>query len=75
MEITRETRLSEILDHYPWIKEEVIKIDSKFKILDTPLAKIMIKKMTIADLSTKYGVDEDMVIKMVNGLIAEHESN
>ena len=73
MEITRDTKLVEILNRYPWIKDEVIKLDDRFKLLDTPVAKIMIRKMTIADLSTKYGVDENWAIEMINGMIAAHE--
>ena len=31
IEINENTRLTDILDEYPWIKDELPKIDKKFK--------------------------------------------
>ena len=39
MEITRETKLSDLLVRYPWLKEELAKVNDKFKML-----KLQIKK-------------------------------
>ena len=37
MEITKETKLSDLLDQYPWLKEELSKVNDKFKMLNTPI--------------------------------------
>ena len=34
MEITRETRLSAPINQYPWLKDELPKINEKFKMLN-----------------------------------------
>ena len=47
MEITKETKLSDLLDQYPWLKEELSKMDDKFRIVNTPMGKIMMGKATI----------------------------
>ena len=44
MEIRKETKLSDLLGQYPWLKEELSKVNDKFKMLNTPMGKIMIGK-------------------------------
>ena len=34
MEITRETRLSDLINQYSWLKDELPKINEKFKMLN-----------------------------------------
>ena len=41
MNITKDTKLKDILMEYPWIKDEIIKINDKFKMLNTPIGKVM----------------------------------
>ena len=53
MEITRETRLSDLINQYSWLKDELPKINEKFKMLNTPMGKIMMGKATIAEMSKK----------------------
>lgn len=52
MELTNKTKLNDLLAEYPWLKEEIVKVNDKFKLLHTPLAKVMLKK---ADLVYKRG--------------------
>ena len=59
MEITKETKLSDLLSQYPWLKEELSKVNDKFKMLNTPMGKIMMGKATIAEMSKKSGMDAD----------------
>ena len=73
MEINRDTRLADILAEYPWLKDEAMKISDKFKLLDTPLGKVMFKKATIADMSSKSGIPVEQIIAKITQLIEEHE--
>ena len=41
MDITEETKLSDLLGQYPWLKEELSKVNDKFKMLNTPMDKTM----------------------------------
>ena len=72
MEITKETKLSDLLGQYPWLKEELSKVNEKFKMVNTPMGKIMMGKATIAEMSKKSGMDADVIIGKIRGLIEAH---
>jgi prefoldin subunit 5 len=72
MNITRETKLAELLREYPWLREEIVKVNEKFSMLNSPLGKVMEKKATIAEMSKKSGMDEDALIVRITELIRAH---
>ena len=72
MNITRETKLAELLREYPWLREEIVKVNEKFSMLNSPLGKVMEKKATIAEMSKKSGMDEDVLIEELAELIRVH---
>ena len=72
MEITKETKLSDLVGQYPWLKEELSKVNDKFKMLNTPMGKIMMGKATIAEMSKKSGMDADAIIGKISELIKAH---
>ena len=72
MNITRETKLAELLREYPWLREEIVKVNEKFSMLNSPLGKVMEKKVTIAEMSKKSGMDEDALIVRITELIRAH---
>ncbi len=69
-ELNSNTRLSDILSVYPWLKEELPRINEKFKMLNTPLGKIVSKTATIAEMSRRSGVAEDILIEKLKMLIS-----
>ena len=72
MNITNDTKLSEILKEYPWMIEEAVKIDERFKILKNPVGKLFIKKATISGLSEKAGLDSKVIIDQIQEMIDRH---
>ena len=70
MELTKETKLSDLLSSYPWLLDEAVRIDVRFKILNTPIGKMLLKKATIEELSKKAGLEETVLIDMITELIA-----
>ena len=74
MEITKETKLVDLLAQYPWLKGELSKINEKFKMLNTPIGKIMLGKATIAEMSKKSGMEADIIISRINELISNHSN-
>ena len=72
MEITKETKLSDLLARYHWLKEELSKVNEKFKMVNTPMGKIMMGKETTAEMSKKSGMDADAIIGKICGLIEAH---
>ena len=73
MEITKETKLADLLAQYPWLKEEMAKVNDKFKMLNTPVGKIMLGKATIAEMGKKSGMDTDVIISKIKELIGSHK--
>ena len=72
MEIIKETKLSDLLGRYPWLKEELSKVNDKFKMLNTPMGKIMMGKVTIAEMSKRSGMDANAIIVKIGELIKAH---
>ena len=72
MQITRDTRLLDLINQYPWLKYELPKINEKFKMLNTPMGKIMMGKATIVEMSKKSGMDADTLIRKLQQLIGSH---
>ena len=72
MEITKETNLSDLLGQYPWLKEELSTVNDKFKMLNTPMGKIMMGKATIAEMSKRSGMDANAIIGKICELIEAH---
>ena len=72
MEINRNTKLNNILAEYSWLPDELIKLDSRFKIIKTPIGKMMLKNATIADAVQKTGLQEEVLITELKKIIASH---
>ena len=72
MEITKETKLSDLVGQYPWLKEELSKVNDKFRMLNTPMGKIMMGKATIAEMSKRSGMDTNVIIGKISKLIETH---
>ena len=73
MEITKDTKVKDIVAAYPWLTDEAIKISDKLKVLKTPLGKMMMAKATIEDASKKSGIEVDEIIRKITEMIEEHE--
>ena len=72
MDITEETKLSDLLGQYPWLKEELSNVNDKFRMLNTLMGKIMMGKATIAEMSKRSGMDTDAIIGKISELIETH---
>jgi hypothetical protein len=70
--ITAETKLSDLIAQYPWLKEEMAKVNEKFKMLNSPVGKLMMGKATIAEMSKRSGMNADIIISRINELITNH---
>ena len=73
MEITKDTRLSDLITQYPWLKTEMAKVNEKFKMLNTPVGKIMLGKATIAEMSKKSGMEAETIIEKIMDIIENHK--
>lgn len=72
MKITATTRLAELVRVYPWLVEEITRVDEKFRLLKTPVGKIMMQRATVAEMSKKSGMETNTLIQKIEDLIDEH---
>lgn len=58
--IDENTKLKDLLDIKPSLKEELIRINPNFKVINTPLARLMLPKATLKAMSERgeYPLDE-----------------
>ena len=73
MDFNASTKLTDIMAAYPWLPDELIKMNSAFGVIKTPIGKMMIKNATLADLSKKIGMSDDEVIEKLREMIDAHE--
>ena len=73
MEITKDTRLADLIAQYPWLKGEMAKVNEKFKMLNSTIGKMMMGKATIAEMSKKSGMEAEVIIGKIKELIVKHQ--
>ena len=68
-EITPQTRLKDLLKQYPTLKNRLPELNPKFKMLNTPLGKIMVGKANVQTMSERSGIPLDKLIEGIKKLI------
>lgn len=71
MELNRDTKLKDIVSAYPSLKTRLAEINPKFSLLNSPIGKVMIGKVTISDMSQRSGMDMNSLIDEIRKLIEE----
>lgn len=74
MELNANTRLKDILAAYPWLPDTLVKIDSRFGIINNPVGKLLIRTATVGDACKKAGYSADAALEELKKLIHEHEN-
>lgn len=65
IEVKPETRLKDLITVCPELRGELPKIHSAFKMLNTPLARVMIPKATVSMMSERSGMPLPELIKAI----------
>lgn len=73
MDYNSNSKLTDIMAQYPWLTDELIKIDSRFGIVKTPIGKMMLKNATVADLSEKSGLSTDDLLQKLQEMVDAHK--
>jgi DUF438 domain-containing protein len=63
--ITGDTKLFDLFDQVPSLRQHMPKINSNFAMLNTAFGKIMAKKATIAKASDRFGMNQADLIKAI----------
>ena len=74
MEINEQTKLKDILAAYPWLPDALIQMDGRFRIINNPIGKMLIRTATVADAAKKAGYPAEHVLEELKKLIAKHEA-
>lgn len=72
VEITQDTKLMDLLNEYPFLKDELPKVNKKFKMLKTPIAKVMMRNADVSEMSRHSGMGIDEIISMLKDMIENH---
>lgn len=72
VEINENTRMQDLLDAYPFLKDEAIKINEKFRLLDNPIVRALVKNATLKDLSDRAGIPMEQLIGTIKDLLDKH---
>lgn len=72
-DITPDTFLKDILAVYPFMKKRLPEINSKFKMLNSPLARIMLPKATVRMMSERSGMPLDELLKALKAEIKKEK--
>lgn len=70
LEITPSTRVKELLERYPNLKDALPSIDPSFKMLKSPLARIIIPKANVQMMSERSGMPLEELIPKLKALIS-----
>lgn len=73
--ITPQTRVQDLLKAYPKLKDELPRINEAFKMLKSPLARLIIPKSNVQTMSERSGMPLDELIPALKALIAEISRN
>lgn len=71
--LSPNTKITDLFNAYPTLKNELININPKFKMLKTPLAKIMLKKATLSMACEKTGMSYEQLVEKLNDIIEKIE--
>ena len=71
--INGDTYLKDLLKVYPKLKEDLVKISENFKLLQTPLAAIMLPKVTLQKASERGEVELNTLIEKIKLLIKDYK--
>ena len=71
--ITENTKVKELLEDYPWLLDEAIKLDERFKMVNSPMGRMLLKKATLIDLAKLGNLNVEDVVKEIEKMIDSHE--
>lgn len=74
IQISKQTKLSDLIKTYPDLRNRLREVNPKFKMLSTPMGNIMIPKATVQDMIERSGMPEAELISGIEKLISEMDS-
>lgn len=75
MKITKETKIKDLFEAYPFVKEEILEMKPDLKALDNKIGMAMVGNFDLEGISKRVDVDVDKLIKKLEVMIEEEEKN
>lgn len=79
MTINENTKLTDILAAYPWLLDELARTEPRAKpflaMMNTPLAKMTLKKATVADAAKYLNRPASKLLEKLDGVVRNYESS
>ena len=69
--ITPDTKLKTLLKQYPFLKKRLVEIASAFRMLQSPLGKLIVSRADVNMMSERSGVPLDRLIEGINAIIKD----
>ena len=70
-EITEDTKLKDLLRQHPFLKKRLAEITPSFRMLQTPLGKLVASRATIKMMSEKSGLAIERIINGITDIIKD----
>jgi len=67
--VTKDTKLFDLLEEYPWLREEMVKVDKRFQVLNTPIGKPVMRRATVDDIRKNSGLSLEEILEKIQELI------
>lgn len=74
MQYDENTRLSQILEDYPWLEKELPLRYPELKAMDKPAARFLIRRMRVKDAGKMGGIPADKLLRELEKVIREREA-
>ena len=71
--VTPETKITEILTAYPWLPEELVKIDPRARLMDTFAGRMLIRKSRVADAARLTGHTEEELLRRLAEVVEKRK--
>ena len=75
MEITPQTKITDILKEFPGLLDQLIALEPKFSLLKTPFGRMAIRNATMQDAADRYHVQMDKLMAMLNEQLEKLKSS
>lgn len=73
MELNENTKLADIVAEYPWLPEKLTQLDSRFRIINTALGRLLIRTATLGDACRRAGYPLETAVEEFRKLLEKHE--
>ena len=69
--ITPDTKLKVLLKQYPFLKKRLVEISSAFRMLQSPLGKLIVSRADVKMMSEKSGVPLERLVEGITAIIKD----